>query len=55
MCITAMSIELKATVPADRGAQMDFEAISDGNYLGTPLTPFGDPGIGVSKYGNSTI
>jgi hypothetical protein len=48
-CITGMSIETEATVPADRGAQMDFEAISDGYYFGTPLTPFGDPGSGVAK------
>lgn len=55
MCITGMSIETPATVPADRGAQMNFEAISDGYYLDTPLTPFGDPGIGADKYGNSAI
>jgi hypothetical protein len=50
-----MSIETEATVPADRGAQKNFQAISDGYYFVTPLTPFGDPGNGVDKYGNSAV
>ena len=54
MCITGMNID-RADHAATKRHGLERTVAPPLRYLGSPLTPFGEPGIGVSKYGKFTV
>jgi hypothetical protein len=54
MCITGMIID-RADHAATKRHDLMRTVAPRLRYLGSPLTPFGEPGIGVSKYGKFTV